>query len=204
MIDWKKYRDQFPAKYWQSGMFEMMVPHLLPSYDNAKTLLDIGGGITGTECVKPFVSKYNIHTYFLDPFVEKPDWINEAVTWDNLPIVDVMVCRGAINYLTPEQLDLLNQHLTPNGVIFFNTFILPPLPEWNERSVVNFAGQTGVERYRLVGNIVEHQLEIGETKVDHTFFWYSLADFKTHFAFVNKSDYGINSILLVMGKRHEG
>lgn len=44
MIDWKKYRLNFPERYFKRTLFDEKVESLLQIFPDIKTVLEIGGG----------------------------------------------------------------------------------------------------------------------------------------------------------------
>ncbi len=202
--DWNKYREEFPARYWQHGLFDEKLLNVLKEFSpqyKFQSALDIGGGVLGTLVLKDFSQTNNIKVDLLDPFIsKKPEWINEHINWDNNKEYDLIVARGSINYLTVEQLHKIKAMLTPNGVFVANTFLNAPSQEWSEREAINMHGEKGIERSRLVGNVIEHQIIFPKYKHLHTFFYYSLEDYKKALGTIKTDNYAKNSSLIILKK----
>jgi len=204
--DWNKYREEFPARYWQHGIFDEKLLDILkelhPQY-KFQSALDVGGGVLGTLVLKDFSETYGIDVDLLDPFIsKKPDWIREQVNWDNNNQYDLIIARGSINYLTVEQLSKLKELLSPNGVLIANTFLNAPSKDWSEREAINMNGEKGIERSRLNGNIIEHQIIFSNYKHEHTFYYYSLDDYQKVWGEIKAENYAKNSSLIFFKKTY--
>ncbi|MES3004849.1 MAG: hypothetical protein V4690_01900 [Patescibacteria group bacterium] len=195
MTDWNKYKNTFPTRYLEQGYFDEYIKKII-SETKPKTILDIGGGVTGTTALVDSGAK----VYLLDPFVtNKPDWIFEKINWDTVQQFDLVVARGSINYLTTNELLKINKLISPEGTFIANTFLNQPKQEWSERLYVNTLGEEGTERsrYNLEKQVIEHELvtKSGEV-ISHTFFYHSPDIYKKIFPGINITEYKTNSAIL--------
>lgn len=204
--DWNFYRTKFPTRYWQRSEFDEVIEQKISSLidESGKKellILDVGGGIHGTEAIfntYDYAAKKGvlIKTDFLDPFIEeKPIWSNERVTWTEKfqDKYDMVICRGSINYLSEENISTLIGALKSSGVFLSNTFLKEPSPNWSQREVINWSGSLGVERARLKGNIVEHEIVFKDYRIVHQFNFYSKEDFMKMIPGVNFVHYSKKS-----------
>ena len=196
MVDWNKYRDFFPERYIKSGYFD----EYLLKIEGVLNILDIGGGINGTEVL----NKPNFTVDLLDPFIEKkPDWMNEKVNWSTNKIYDLVICRGSLNYLTIDELNSIKSLLVSGGRFIANTFLNHPPDEWISRFYGTVSGLKGNERFRFncEKSIIEHELipEYGES-IFHSFFYYSREFYEKMFPGVEFIEHKENSIILNWNK----
>lgn len=200
--NWNLYRSQFPTRYWEQGKFDEELTLKLNRLflkKPIKNALDVGCGTLGTLALKYFSLHKKIEVDMLDPYVEaKPDWMRNKVDWDVQEKYDIIVARGSINYLNEEQMKKLQSLLNPQGFLIANTFLTAPSSEWSEREAENSLCEIGIERSRLVGNIVEHEIIFPKYNVQHTFFYYSEQDYKRFFKEVSFETYARNSSLLIV------
>lgn len=199
---WLNYENKFPKKYWEQGFFDQKLLIFLQilAKDQSLKILDIGGGCFGTKILKNEVIKMNHKIYLLDPFVsKKPDWYESIVNWSTKEeYFDVVICRGAINYLEEKHFQKIHDFLKVNGVLFFNTFLKKPSEDWVEKEFINLEGEKGIEKSRLYGKKIEHELIFKNQNIKHFFNYYSLEDY---YKFLSKfeisiTQYKANSFLL--------
>lgn len=193
--NWNLYRTYFPKRYWQNSHFDEELKKLILSA-KPQTVLDVGGGAEGTEVLKDFS---NLEVYLLDPNIDaKPEWMKGTIDWNNSSDhkFDLIVLRGCINYLTLDQMTELTLWLNKGGMIIANTFLNPPSTDWTERPVENQALEVGVERFRLVDNVVEHQLKFDRYEINHSFYYYTLEQYFEAFKVLGYTKYGTNSVIL--------
>jgi hypothetical protein len=202
--DWNKYREEFPERYWQEGAFDEKLSVLLEQFHKThhfNAAADVGGGVLGTLALRKFAQKHDIVVDLLDPYISyKPSWMREHIGWDNDEQYNLIVARGSINYLTLIQLQKLKEMMAPNGILIANTFLNPPSQEWSEREATNMLGEKGIERSRLVRNVVEHQVTFPRYSHKHTFFYYPLEQYQNVFEKVEVDTYGKNSSLIIVRK----
>jgi hypothetical protein len=191
---WNNYREQFPVRYLQPSKFDEDLTKFLQSHPKAYLkVLDIGGGEEGTKAL----NLPRNEVYYLDPYVVKPPaWVKGRINWDSNETFDLVIARGSLNYLTPEQLEKIPLFLNKGGTFMANTFLKPPGPTWQEKEVTNAYGVKGLERTRLVNNTVEHQVIFPDYQVNHSFFYYSLDDYFSYFKFLLYQPYGHNSVII--------
>lgn len=107
-VDWNKYYENFPDRYFST-------PDQIKSILSSKSIrkiesLEVGGN-------NKVSTKYS-----LDPFVKADKAIN--ITYDDLENkkFELIVCQNAINYLTVEEIKKLIDSLRNDGVFIANTF----------------------------------------------------------------------------------
>lgn len=203
--NWNLYRKQFPTRYWEQGRFDKELSEKLNYWKNKNQKinigLDVGCGTLGTLVLRDFSIENNMMVDMLDPYVDnKPNWIRSKVDWDSKEKYDIIVARGSINYLNEYQLKKLKLMLSDGGLLIANTFLYPPNKDWSERSVINENGEIGLERSRLVDNIVEHQIIFDNYSVSHTFFYYTKEKYEELLGEIFFDSYSKNSHLLIVIK----
>jgi hypothetical protein len=200
--DWNKYREEFPKRYWEQGLFDENLSSMLESMHKEygfKSALDVGGGVLGTLVLKDFAQHHNVEVDLLDPFISvKPEWMRNKVDWDIENKYDLIVARGSINYLTLEQMSQLKRMMSPSSILIANTFLNAPSSQWSEREVSNINDEKGIERSRLVGNIIEHEIIFHKYKHLHTFFYYPIEEFQKVWGNIEIINYAKNSSLLIV------
>lgn len=194
-INWQTYQYQFPTRYLDSHYFDHFLLEQI-QIRQPQTILDIGGN-TGTSCLQ----KLQIPVDLLDPFVSKPTWYRNQITWETIKTYDLVFARNCINYFTEKELRKIPQFLTKGGFFLANTFRLPPSEEWTEREYQTQEGQTGIERFRLQKNKIEHVLITDQTEIAHEFFYRPLAEWKNYFPHLQTIQYKVNSILLLINAK---
>lgn len=193
---WTHYRDNFPRRYIDTGIFDGFVMAL--AYKEIPTrVLDIGGGVTGTESLRSL----NVSAYLLDPYVkETPAWMTRC-DWDTDLKFDLIVARGVLAYLSEEELKKIPEMLSPRGVFVANSFA--EMPENKNRCFETLAGKSGVEKIRISpDNTILHELDFPQEqrKIQHHFHFYSSASLKALFPKADFVRYGKNSVLIVVRK----
>jgi hypothetical protein len=200
--DWNKYREEFPKRYWEHGLFDQKLSSMLESMHKQyqfKSALDVGGGVLGTLVLKDFAQNNNIETDLLDPFISvKPEWMRNKVDWSIGGQYDLIVARGSINYLTLEQMAKLKHLMSPSSILIANTFLNAPSSQWSEREVSNIHGEKGIEKSRLVGNVIEHEIIFPKYKHLHTFFYYPLEEYQKVWGSIETINYANNSSLIIV------
>lgn len=200
--DWNKYRGEFPRRYWEHGIFDEKLALILPELHKQYSFtsaLDVGGGILGTLILKDFSKDNNVEVDLLDPFIlQKPEWMRNKVNWDSHEQYNLVVARGSINYLTLEQMSKLKIMMSPSSVFIANTFLNAPSSNWSEREVTNIHNEKGVERSRLIGNVIEHEIIFPKYKHLHTFFYYPLEILEKVLGSLEVVNYSKNSSLIIL------
>lgn len=193
-IDWQTYKDTFPIRYLEKSYFDELLIQQIKN-NNPLSILDIGGN-TGTETIKEF----NILVDLLDPFVSKPEWIHQQISWQSPKTYDLVFARNCINYLTIEELKIIPKFLNKNAVFIVNTFTTPPSANWTEREYQTQSGLKGTERFRLKDNKIEHILIYQDIQIEHSFFYYSLNDWKEYFPKAQFLEHKKNSLIILWKK----
>jgi hypothetical protein len=189
-VNWTEYEDTFPARYLESGLFDEVVgDHYEEQVDKDKypdvtQVLDIGGGVKGTEVLRHFDGS---EVYLLDPNVEEaPDWMKGKISWQEAIQHEfgLIVARGSINYLLPRVIERIPSMLAEEGVFLFNSFMRrTTAPRAGERPYVTKDGKKGTERwtYDEERKVILHELEPERdgtrALIRHSFFYYTVEDF---------------------------
>jgi SAM-dependent methyltransferase len=156
-IDWETYKDIYPDRYIQRSPFDDKVSSYISMINFLSQMpiliLEIGGGINGS--ISEEYSKYN-HCYLLDPFIPNcPEEYIDKVNWDTNFKFDLIVCRGAFNYLSIDEIKSIVGLLKPKGLFIFNTF---SSPSEGTRTYKKDGIQAGFEKTILEKNILKHEL----------------------------------------------
>lgn len=192
---WTSYRDIFPSGYIEPGYFDLVVRNLFEAR-RPNTILDIGGGVLGTEVLK---QAQNAKVYLLDPNIDQvPEWMAGQVSWENFGKYDMLVLRGSINYLHYSELADLTNMLNSGGVLVANTFLRPPSNEWTERPYRTLSGAEGIERARLLSpGVVQHELQPNDgEKIVHHFNYFTKEAYEIYLPGVSIESYKENSAIL--------
>lgn len=106
-VDWKKYYEIFPEKYFTTPDAFRKV---LAQYEGMKTL-EVGGNVNATG------------RYAYDPFAAAAH--AENITWEEVKKdrFDLVFARNAVNYLTRDEIETLLQR---TDHFIANTFLVPP------------------------------------------------------------------------------
>ena len=106
-MDWKKYYEIFPEKYFTTPDAFRKV---LAQYEGMKTL-EVGGNVNATG------------RYAYDPFAAAAH--AENITWEEVKKdrFDLVFARNAVNYLTRDEIETLLQR---TDHFIANTFLVPP------------------------------------------------------------------------------
>jgi hypothetical protein len=124
--------------------------------------------------------------------------MRNKVDWDIVEQYDLIIARGSINYLTIEQMIKLKNLMSPSSLLVANTFLNAPSSEWFEREVTNIHNEKGIERSRLVGNIIEHEIIFPKYKHLHNFFYYPIERYKKVWENLEIVNYSKNSSLIII------
>lgn len=169
--NWDTYRNIFPEKYWGQGAFDKEIIKFLDSHSiNMDTCLDIGGGVMGTSIIK---GKFKEH-FLLDPYISIYDesWIISNLNWNQNFQFDFIVCRGAFNYLVPNEIKKIKSFLKPNAYFIANTFLQEPT-NLKQQHFINGDGQQGIETAYFESGKILHSLDFEEFQIQHEFFYYT-------------------------------
>lgn len=196
-IDWTTYADMFPERYTQESILDWFIRSFLERNQEPMKVLDIGGG-RGTEVL----NQPHVKAWLQDPNMETlSSWmagkVNGFYEAQHAAPFDLVVARGSLNYLSPEEII----KIPSLGTRFIaNTFKEPPPTKWKRRL---YTGMTsGMEEVRLISTYrVEHILRplIGNP-IRHEFWWHPIRHLVTWLPGVKIITTGSNSILLQLGK----
>jgi hypothetical protein len=192
-LNWNSYQMEFPDRYIKPSRLDDILKNM--DFSMLKNALDIGGGITGTLALKG-----KINTDILDPFVSKPDWINNTVIFETNSKYDLIVARGSFNYLTTQNIKKINSLINDNGIFIFNTFKNKPIANTKQ---INSQIGIGTETVTMDTGLVNHTLEYKNKIINHFFYYHSLDDIKKllHTFDICAEEYGTNSIILTCRKK---
>lgn len=177
-IDWNQYKDIYPDRYLKPSMFDAKKHQFIDTlyFLNKRkplVILDIGGGKTGSI---DFEQRDKNHVYLLDPYVSGlPDKYSGSIDWNTKFLkFDIIVCRGALNYLSEQEIKLIPDLLKLNGLFLFNTF---SKPTQTIRSYTKNGEHAGFEETRFIKekNIIKHMLipHNGVSIIEHDIIYYS-------------------------------
>lgn len=212
-MEWTKYNDNFPDRYTKKSRIDAEIKDAawsigvskMTSDSMALTVLDIGGGVYGTFDRDSMPGD----CYLLDPNIDKaPDWYNGKVDWENIfdEKFDLIVARGSINYLKPDEIRKITSHLKKTGIFVANTFLFPTTVEreYKVRGV-----PTGIEKSTYRENtdlqyewngVIQHQLRPHDrlSIICHNFYYYDLLKYISFFKpnEVSFETYGSNSVII--------
>jgi hypothetical protein len=199
--DWNKYRETFPNRYWGWGEIDKIIQD---QYDliGPKTILDVGGGAYGTDCLRNMVQRDGVKMYLCDPNIEKcPDWmvsnISLSLACHQEEKFDLVIMRGSLNFLMPweiRQAEYIGKNLIAN------TFRNCPSDRWEARNNGDF-----IELYRSLRKqypaVIENILvKDDNTVIEHSFYYYSEKELKDSIPGVSFHPYGVNSVALIAGE----
>lgn len=180
-VDWKRYYELFPSKYFSKLNEDIL--NLINKYCGKDTdfeTLEIGGN-TSTTC------KYN-----LDPNI--PDLPNN-LTYEQLKGMrgkfDFIVCRNSISYLTIKEIEIAMEVLKPGGVMVANTFMSPPREYKITENELAFRH----------GDEIIHYLIVDDQIYEHRFFARKAIEYQA--MGFNAQLYGPTSVLLTYTKEYQ-
>lgn len=175
-VEWGKYYEQFPSKYF--GEMHDIMSELVGKYKDSKyETLEIGGN---THCI----CKYN-----LDANMPKE---GNNITYSDLSKMqdkfDFILLRNCINYLSPDELQLAIDALKPGGIICANSFKCAPYIKVTSREVsVQY------------NNKINHTLIVGDQLYKHSFYSRSAEEY-CNIGFKVDS-VGVSSVILTYEKK---
>lgn len=227
-LNWDIYSSQFPARYQKETKLDFELHKIVSTILEDKQwyrILDVGGGPNYTPALRRLFeqSKHKdvrVTIDLLDPFVvplviKGSDIETRQVDWDYIigkvanrnrnsdPGYDLIVCRGALNYLTLQQIDQLGYSLREGGLFIANSFMDP---HEVTRDIVTGGGDKGKEEatYRKEGDqiIMTHRLYVNGEMVEHESYYHNPLDVMRRLGPDGSSMecYGINSILYKLQK----
>jgi len=192
-MDWNNYQRNFPAKYIPMSRAMGDKIYSICKANTINTVVDIGGG-KNSAIFMHIIINANTKIYLLDPYIiDNPSWISEKVGWDIHNVYDLGVCKGAINYLSIDQIRMIP---TMCKRFVINTYNKAPSTTWKSSEFTTLNDKEGTERVRKNGPIIEHQLVFKDKMITHTFWDYKIKDLKQWLGNCNTKRYNNNSILL--------
>lgn len=201
LVDWERYHLDFPSKYFDQSYFDVTVKFYLLDHPGIKTAVDIGGGRGN-----PLLRELGLKVWLLDPFVKCSGWMRGKIGWSTDKKFDFVIARGSINYLTPEEIIQILKLMKIGGVFFANSFAQCPPSDWVSRRFVNAKGEKGIEKFRYNAETkkVEHLLIFKNREdIRHTFYYYSMKQYKKMLPSIKIERYKKNSLLLSIGAKWE-
>lgn len=197
-IDWSRYHLDFPQRYFEGSLYDVRLSFFLEDHPEIKTVLEIGGGKGNLE-----LRERGIDTWLLDPYFPAAGWMKGKVTWNTDMKFNLIVARNSINYLTKKE---IKQIPSLGNIFFANSFAACPPIKWTERPFVSESLEQGIERARF--NIdtlkIDHELLFESGRIiRHSFFYYSIKEYKEILPSVKIEQYNKNSILLFLGASFE-
>ena len=219
-VDWNNYRLTFPKRYLKDSKLDFELHKIISDIlINGKycKILDVGGGPDLTTALHRLFNNDKIVINLLDPNctinpILTVDNIRQT-TWDNIernvvPLhdpYDLIVLRGSINYLTLEQISLLEECLAVGGILIANSFAEPTEMD---RICFNYDNTiTGREICEPFMNgeqtIMRHSVSWNnEEKIVHDFYYHYPINVVRYLNFhnVNVLFYGENSVLYTLKK----
>lgn len=176
-INWNEYRTYFPSKYWNHSYFDDFINSFFKKLNRQSCfILDIGAGVLSNDIFKDFQNYY-----VLDPFIQNNNYAKEILNWNNINKFNYhyCLCRGALNYLTIEELRKIKEL---NCNFLFNTFANYPIAvDFNnakKNQFINLNNQICFEQaiHKKIDNqiIIEHLITGENIFLKHNFYYYSL------------------------------
>lgn len=178
-VDWAKYDKTFPDRYKRPVK---AIDRLVDACrDRGQVeILEVGGGLHPT-------AKYAYDKYVKADTACNVKWNAIAQDADEgYVLFDLVVCRNAVNYLTPDEIKTV---LKAGKMFIANTFLTPPARKVrdNEAAVLKF-NKDGPDT-------IMHSLRMpDDSLVWHEFFAYGSSDWKA--LGLTLTPYGENSVLL--------
>lgn len=174
-INWEKYLDLYPDRYIKKSKIDKKLKELLKQEIIDCEILDIGAN-KGTETLKETESYKHAKLYFLDPFINKPEWYHKKISWEELfktkQKFDIIIAKNSLNYLTEKELSLIPKILKDNGTFIANTFIHPK--EINREFINSKTGTKGREKTVFKRGKIYHYLHINGNIIEHSFYYYDI------------------------------
>jgi len=227
-IDWNKYRETFPDRYLEKSKIDaeiseskwaLRLSKLTSDYKTIK-ILDIGGGKTGT-----FSYEADFELYLLDPNIDQVPDCYELIDWKDIEgkEFDLIVARDSLNYLKPDELKKIKDHIKSRGIFIGNTFLLPNNinREYKVDGEIKGIEKSTYEKIELVNNynedgsiinyykpeykgVIHHELIPNDgDKIEHDFYYYDIYQFISFFKpnVVDLRIYGENSVIIKINKK---
>lgn len=192
-MNWNQYQELFPSRYIKHGVFDQYVLSALDTH-KPQSILDVGCGIHGTK-----VLSQHKNVFYFDPYIDEgPSWAKRVEDGFTQKF-DLIVCRGSVNYLKPDEIcNLYDEHLNSQGHFLANTFSSPP-DESLSRPYQTIAGIEGKEssEYDPESKMIHHTICINGEEIKHDFYYHDervLAHcFNGHMSYIK---HGKNSVIV--------
>lgn len=176
-MNWNKYNDIYPDRYLKASEFDVKKHQFIDilSFLNKRNpliILDIGGGKNGSI---DYEQRKGNHVYLLDPYVTGiPEDYSGVIDWNTKFLsFDIIICRGAFNYLSEQEIKRIPNLLKTTGLFVFNTF---SKPTQITRSYEKDGIVSGFEETRFIKdeNILVHKLIPNSGSIiEHDIIYYS-------------------------------
>lgn len=205
-VDWGDYFDTFPNRYLKESKldFELnkMVSDIMQKEEWTR-ILDVGGGPGFTSALRRLLiqsifTDLQVQIRLLDPFVKMMNYKDEMnasidteqVDWNHIENIsngsrnspaqyDLIICRGSLNYLTLDQIEMLSMSVARGGILLANSFAEPVEIERMVKIGEN-GERTGKESctYKKVGDvtIMKHHLEVDDRVIEHESYYHDPKD----------------------------
>ena len=166
-INLNDYLDLYPDRYIRDSKIDFLIYDIILNSNKKLVSLDIGGNKEGTKALRETIA------YFLDPFINKPDFYVEQLTWENVKNYkfDLIIAKNSLNYLDENQLQIIPTFLNKNGIFLANTFLKPI--EISREFFNSRSKKRGNERTEYKNGKIYHYLEIDNIIIEHSFYYYS-------------------------------
>ena len=204
-MDWNKYKETFPDRYMQKSRIDEEINDAnVWRMNRSLRILDIGGGKDGTFNKNRANDKF----YLLDPNITVAPDGYQLISWNELKDekFDLIVARGSLNYLIPDELKEIKNHIKPSGMFIGNSFLLPTAinREYTINGIPTGIEKTIYEEVKLVfkpewKGIIHHELIPFEgEKITHQFYYYDIYKFISFFKpnNITLEVYGHNSVII--------
>ena len=174
-INWETYNEIYPDRYIKKSSFDEKISYYISLYKEKINILDIGGGKYGS-----ITEIFPNHCYLLDPFIKKcPKNYIGKIDWNSNLKFDLIICRGAFNYLSIEEIGLINNFMNKGSVFLFNTFSKPTegTRTFEKNGIIEGFEETIFidnklrhKLYRKNGDVIEHDILYYTSKQINEFF----------------------------------
>jgi hypothetical protein len=203
-IDWNDYNNIFPERYLKESEFDSVVKQEIKEL-NVKlkrkiSLLEIGSNKLIRYHDKNLINSYYVFDKYV--MVDNPEVIQ--IDEKDIPStkVDLVVLRGTINYLNKDEISRLREIIMKNKcILLFNTFKNPSVINRNYTSKTSQGTESTY--YDTNKKQITHILlpSGSDNAIKHSFFYYSLDDFKALLTPLNLDIRESNNSLYIKGIR---
>lgn len=188
-VDWNKYREYFPKKYWGRSEFDLVINSFLNNLNANDYILEIGAGCF----IDDMYDKFDNY-FVLDPFVNHNNKNKPILNWDNFNKnqYNIYICRGSFAYLSIEEINLIINNMPKNSKFIFNTFKNHPKnnifinSQANEFIDENNNNSLEFASYNEKLKKIEHKIKNNELEIFHTFYYRSEEEINNLFSNIKK------------------